>query len=89
MVHIVAIQLQKVSERLAERHIRLKWEETAAHWLAKEGYDPSYGARPLKRLIQQTVVQPLSQGILEGKIPANGTVAIYVDGNKLAYQVKL
>jgi ATP-dependent Clp protease ATP-binding subunit ClpB len=68
MSKIVDIQLQLLRKRLLDRDIAVSWSEGLVHYLAKEGYDPLFGARPLKRLIQEAVLNPLSKQILEGKI---------------------
>ncbi len=68
MEKIVLIQLNAVSKRLADRSVKLVWEQPVLSFLAREGYDPFYGARPLKRLIQQKVVNLLSTAILKGEI---------------------
>lgn len=65
---IVAIQLDHLKKRIAERGIHLEWQDPVIEYLSREGYDPLFGARPLKRLIQQAVINPLSSAILEGKI---------------------
>ena len=65
---VARIQLARVEAMLAERRIGLEIPEEALDWLAKEGFDPQMGARPLKRLIQQVVVNPLSRLILEGRL---------------------
>jgi ATP-dependent Clp protease ATP-binding subunit ClpB len=68
MEKIVLIQLKKVSQRLQERHLSLSWQPAVASHLAHKGYDPFFGARPLKRLIQQEVVNLLSTALLKGEI---------------------
>lgn len=68
---IVDLQLDRLAERLQDRQITLKWDPNVVEHLAKEGYDPDFGARPLKRLIQQEVVNLFSTAILENKIPKN------------------
>lgn len=65
---IVDIQLERLRDRLHSRSIEIQLDELARHWLANEGYDPVYGARPLKRTIQRALENPLAQAILEGKI---------------------
>ena len=65
---IVAIQLDHLRSLLASRQIELEVNDTAQKWLGEKGYDPVYGARPLKRIIQQYVQNPLSTKILEGKV---------------------
>ncbi len=76
MEQIAKIQLGKVEERLREKHIHLDISEDVLSYLAKEGYDPLFGARPLKRYIQSLVVNPLASALLEGKIHPNKTVEI-------------
>lgn len=68
MGKIVELQLHKVAARLQEKHITLKWDANVVKHLAENGYDPLFGARPLKRLIQHEVVNLLATSLLEGKI---------------------
>jgi ATP-dependent Clp protease ATP-binding subunit ClpB len=67
ITQIVDIQLQRLLARLAKQNITLDLTEAARKHLAKEGYDPAYGARPLKRVIQREILDPLSLEILDGK----------------------
>lgn len=81
MEKIVAIQLHQLGKRLEEKGIQLKWKTDVLKQLAEMGYDPFFGARPLKRLIQQEIVNPLSHGILDGSIKGNSVVELrYQDG---------
>ena len=80
---IVDIQLQHLQDRLADRHITLKLDDKAKDWLASNGYDVNFGARPLKRLIQQEVENPLAIKLLNGDIKDNSTVEISADKNGL------
>lgn len=89
MKKIVEIQLDYVKKRLLERNISLKWTDGLVAQLAEEGYEPIFGARPLKRLIQNEIVNLLSRGILEGKIPAESILELTFDNQKYGYQVKL
>ena len=68
MVKIVEIQLKQLAKRLEDRQLILTWEPSATTWLANQGYDPVYGARPLKRVIQKAVQDPLALKILEGTV---------------------
>lgn len=68
MEKIATLQLKEIAKRLKEKNIELTFDKEALSHLAKKGYDPAFGARPLKRLIQTKVVNLLSKGILEGKI---------------------
>jgi ATP-dependent Clp protease ATP-binding subunit ClpB len=76
MEKIVLIQLRRLVHRLAEKEVALEWKHEVIEYLAKEGYDPLFGARPLKRLIQQIVVNPLSSAILSGEIRGQQKVTL-------------
>jgi ATP-dependent Clp protease ATP-binding subunit ClpB len=76
MGKIVEIQLGRLQKLLADRKIRLDLDDTAKEWLGKKGYDPAYGARPLKRVIQKYVQDPLAEMLLEGNIHDGETVKI-------------
>jgi ATP-dependent Clp protease ATP-binding subunit ClpB len=82
---IVDIQLQRLAGTLAERGLSLEVGESAKEYLAREGYDPAFGARPLKRALQRLVVDPLAVQILEGKFRPGDTVFVNVspDGKML------
>jgi len=92
MEAIVAVQLKRVASRLEERQIALKWDSKVLKHLAEEGYDPAFGARPLKRLIQQEVVNLFATAILENKIPKNSELLLTgrKEGDRfsLAYEIK-
>ncbi len=79
---IVEIQVKKLEKRLLERRIGLKMTEKAKEFLAKEGFDPAYGARPLKRVIQKEIQDKLAIRILEGKFKEGDTVTVDMDGRK-------
>ena len=89
MEQIVLIQLERVKKRLNERDIILTWNQAVLSDLAKEGYDPYFGARPLKRLIQQTIVNLLSSAILKGELENEDHVELILDKDtkKIAFQV--
>jgi ATP-dependent Clp protease ATP-binding subunit ClpB len=76
MGRIVDIQMQRLGKLLEERKIVLTLDAKAREWLADKGYDPAYGARPLKRVIQKHVQDPLAELILSGKVKDGETVAI-------------
>jgi ATP-dependent Clp protease ATP-binding subunit ClpB len=78
MTVIVDIQLERLRQLLADRKITLVLDDKATAWLADAGYDPVYGARPLKRVIQRTLQNPLAQLILEGKVMDGATVSVSV-----------
>ncbi len=79
MEKIVLLQLKKVQERLFERDIQLTWTPEVLRHLSTEGYDREFGARPLKRLIQKSVVNLLSTALLKGEITGGQTVELILD----------
>jgi ATP-dependent Clp protease ATP-binding subunit ClpB len=83
MTDIVEIQLNRLRKLLGDRKIELKFDAKALQWLANRGYDPVYGARPLKRVIQRSLQNPLATLLLEGKIGDGETVEIGVDKGEL------
>jgi len=76
--HIVDIQLRDLDTRLADRRLTLVVTDAAKAWLANRGYDPVYGARPLKRLIQREISDRLALALLEGQYPEGSTVTVDV-----------
>jgi ATP-dependent Clp protease ATP-binding subunit ClpB len=78
MTGIVEIQLKRLGKLLADRKIVLDIDAAAERWLAEAGYDPVYGARPLKRVIQRALQNPLAEQILEGRIADGETVRVGV-----------
>ena len=82
--HVVDIQMARLSKLLADRKIKVDLTETARTWLADRGYDPVYGARPLKRVIQKELQDPLARLVLEGKVADNSTVKVDVEGDALS-----
>jgi ATP-dependent Clp protease ATP-binding subunit ClpB len=79
---IVEIQVRKLEKRLLERRIQLKMTGKAKEWLAREGFDPAYGARPLKRVIQKEIQDRLAMKILEGKFKEGSTITADMDEKK-------
>jgi ATP-dependent Clp protease ATP-binding subunit ClpB len=84
MAAIVDIQIGRLQKLLADRKLKLELDDAARTWLANRGYDPAYGARPLKRVIQKSVQDPLAERILAGRIRDGDTVRITVRGGQLA-----
>jgi ATP-dependent Clp protease ATP-binding subunit ClpB len=84
MATIVDIQVARLQKLLDERKIRLDLDESARTWIGNAGYDPVYGARPLKRVIQRELQNPLAQMLLEGRIRDGDTVPVTVKDGKLA-----
>src|SRR5690606_34784506 len=84
---IVAIQVDHVRRRLAERRIGLVVTDAALAHLAKLGYDPAFGARPLKRVIQREVSDRLASEILSGHIADGDSVTVDLEGDELVVRV--
>jgi ATP-dependent Clp protease ATP-binding subunit ClpB len=76
MAPIVDIQVERVQRLLKDRKITLDLTDAARRWLGRVGYDPVYGARPLKRAVQRYVQDPLAEKLLAGEIPDGSTVKI-------------
>ena len=84
MEKIVELQMKEIQDRLIEHNITVQLSDAARGWLAKEGYDPAFGARPLKRALQKHVESPLSMKLLAGEFPGGATVMVEVDEKKNA-----
>jgi len=82
---IVDIQLNNVRKVLENNNLKLEVSEEASEWLARHGYDPQLGARPVKRLIQKEIINELSKQIISGKIKKDGTVKIEADSDGLKF----
>jgi len=85
---IIDLLISEVEKRLADRNIKLELDNEAKAWLLKEGYEPAYGARPLRRAIQRYVENPLSSRILKGEIKDGETVVVGVSGDVLNFSTK-
>ncbi|MBA91361.1 MAG: ATP-dependent chaperone ClpB [Phyllobacteriaceae bacterium] len=85
---IVEIQLKRLEKLLADRKIVLDLDREAIEWLADKGYDPAYGARPLKRVIQKELQDPLAEKILMGEVFDNSTVRITAGSDRLVFRPK-
>jgi ATP-dependent Clp protease ATP-binding subunit ClpB len=86
LVKIVEIQIERLKARLAQRNIELILADDAKALIAEKGYDPIYGARPLKRVIQQYLENPLSLEILKGNILEGARVSTEVDGERIVFR---
>jgi len=82
MHDIVDLQMKEVRVRLEEHGLKVELTAQAREWLAKEGYDPSFGARPLKRALQKHVESPLSVALLSGNYAEGDTVLVDLDAEK-------
>ncbi|MES1200433.1 MAG: ATP-dependent chaperone ClpB [Pseudomonadota bacterium] len=88
MGQIVSIQLKRLEKLLAARNITIELDERAKNELAKRGYDPTYGARTLKRVIQKDLQDPLARLILEGRVKDGDRVRVSFDGNDFLFDGK-
>jgi ATP-dependent Clp protease ATP-binding subunit ClpB len=79
LAHIVDLQVRAFAERLSDRRITLEVSDGARQWLAARGYDPAYGARPLRRLVQREIGDRLARGLLSGEVRDGSTVTVGVD----------
>jgi ATP-dependent Clp protease ATP-binding subunit ClpB len=87
MAPIVDLQVGRVQKLLKDRKIVLDLTDAARRWLGRVGYDPAYGARPLKRVVQRYLQDPLAEKILAGEIPDGTTVRIDEGDGALAMAV--
>lgn len=87
MAQIVKIQLKNLEKRLEDRQLHLTCDDSAIAWLSETGYDPVYGARPLKRVIQRTVQDPIALKILEGEVKSGDQLLLKQNGDALEVQI--
>jgi len=80
---IVELQLKQVVKRLFDKKIKLKVNKQAKNLIAEMGFDPFYGARPLKRVIQKYILDPLSLKIISGQVKPNSTFKVEVKNKKI------
>lgn len=88
MAGIVDIQLERLHKLLVDRKITLTLDDTARNWLADAGYDPVYGARPLKRTVQKNIQDPLAEHILRGDVKPGDTVFVSVQDGALTFEAR-
>ena len=88
LAKIVDIQLERLGKRLAQQNLTLDVDNAAKKVLAKEGYDPQFGARPLKRAIQEQVLNPLSMRLLEGDFKPGDRIKVSARGDELVFEKK-
>lgn len=85
---IVEIQVDIVKKRLTDKEITLKISDQVLELLARDGYNPQYGARPLKRLIQDKILNPIASMMITNKVLSGGTVSVDVNDNNLSFDIK-
>jgi len=88
IVQIVDIQVERLNKQLIEKGLTIDVDDEAKHWLAEKGYDPSFGARPLKRVIQKHIEDPLSEEVVRGHFKEGGIVEVRRSGEELAFSLK-
>jgi ATP-dependent Clp protease ATP-binding subunit ClpA len=77
----------ELEHQLEEKHVTLSVDEGARNWLAKHGYDPRMGARPMARVIQENIKKPLADELLFGRLSKGGRIRIYTDGDNLRFDI--
>jgi len=85
---IVGLQIEEVKKRLFEKNINLKASDAVVSFLAKEGYDPHYGARPIKRVIQNKILNQLAKLIVTQNLGSNDSVSVGIKGKEFSFDVK-
>jgi ATP-dependent Clp protease ATP-binding subunit ClpC len=82
MIKIVDLQMKEIEERLSEHGLKVALTDAARQWLANEGYDPAFGARPLRRALQKHVESPLSVSLLSGQFVEGSRILVDIDPEK-------
>ncbi|MGB0745288.1 MAG: AAA family ATPase, partial [Opitutales bacterium] len=87
ITRIVDLQLADLNKRLSERRIEIEFDDSARSWIAERGYDPVYGARPLKRFLQKQVETRLARALIAGELAEQSTVRFKLEGDSLAMEI--
>ena len=85
LIEILALEVEKVLERLRKREMELLLDDSAKNFLVEKGYDPSYGARPMRRAVERYLEDPLAEEILKGNLSGNVPIQVTADGNRLSF----
>ena len=88
LAQIVEIQLQRLEKRLAQQQLTLELDRSAKQLIAKEGFDPQFGARPLKRAVQDLVLDPLATRLLKGEFKPGDRIKVLADDGTLVFEKK-
>jgi ATP-dependent Clp protease ATP-binding subunit ClpB len=88
MKEIIDIMLLRLNEQMAEQGLALEIDDNAKVWLAQQGFDPAYGARPLRRALRRLIEDPLSEEVLRGEFVNGGVVQIKLAGEELVFIAK-
>jgi ATP-dependent Clp protease ATP-binding subunit ClpB len=83
---IVAIQIKRLAKLLEDRKISIELDDSAVKWLGERGYDPAYGARPLKRVMQKELQDPLAEKILGGEIRDGSVIKVAAGSDRLVFR---
>lgn len=87
VLHVVNKFIMELEQQLAEKHVVLEVSEDARHWLARKGFDPAMGARPMARLIRETIKKELADELLFGQLAAGGTVTVTENDGELSFDI--
>ncbi len=85
LIEILDIEVSKVMERLRHKQIELKLDEASRDFLVEKGYDPNYGARPMRRSVERYLEDPLAEEILKGQLIPAEPISVTVEGGKLVF----
>jgi ATP-dependent Clp protease ATP-binding subunit ClpA len=83
--HVVDKFIMQLEAQLSDRNVTIELSDEARQWLADKGYDPQYGARPLARVIQDSIKKPLAEELIFGKLVKGGAVRVDVDGHGVLF----
>ena len=86
ITEVVKLQFEKVVKRLSGNDMKIEITENAVDWLAEMGYDPHFGARPVKRVLQKYLLNELSKRILSGEVQKDVPITIDISGNQLVFR---
>jgi len=86
MKRIVDLQVSEIRQRMLEQRVDFELSEAARDWLAEEGYDPSFGARPLRRTLQRLIESPLSKKLIRAELKPGDRLEIDVDEDELVFR---
>lgn len=88
LTQILELELEKVEKRLAQRNLHFELDESARELLRNQGYDPSYGARPMRRAVEKNLEDPMAEEIIRGNLREGVTVSISAKDDKLVFTQK-
>ena len=88
LIQILDLEINKVMERLKTKNLQLQLDEKAKDFLVEKGYDPQYGARPMRRAVERFLEDPLAEEILKGNLHENDPIHVSVDQGKLSFVQK-